>query len=153
MSSISAVLSALIQQKNKHILLINSSKQKQQPRNLDQKYAAHPLSHKMRPLNKFPVRVLYSFRDKEVVVIDTTRRPLVWPEQVHKQMHPCVLRCKSFCTAAEQCLSTPVICNCWFPKLHRLTVTHIYTNKYIQYRFRLKKLKAQTNPLLLTRVV
>ena len=40
MSSISAVLSALIQQKNKHILLINSSKQKQQPRNLEQKYAA-----------------------------------------------------------------------------------------------------------------
>ena len=153
MSSISAVLPALMQQNNKHILIINSSNQKQQPRQLDKKYAAHPLSHRMRPLNQFPVRFLCSFRDKEAIVIDTTRRPLVWPEQVHIQMHPCVLRSKSFCIAAEQRLSTPVICNCWFPKLHRLTVIHIYTNKSIQNRFRLKKLKAHTNPLLLNGVV
>ena len=152
-SSISAVLSALMQQRNKHILLINSSKQKQQPRHLDEKYAAHPLSHRMRPLNQFPVCYLCSFRDKEALVIDTTRRALVWPEQVHKQMHPCVLRSKSFRTAAGQCLSAPVVCHCWFPKLHRLTVTHIYTNKSIWARFRLKKLTAHTNQLLRTRFV
>ena len=73
---IRAVLARLMDQRNKHILIVNSRNQKMEPRELDKDFISHPLKHTKAPLNEYNPRLLFNFKGKEAIVIDCWRLPL-----------------------------------------------------------------------------